>query len=667
MIQPNWNKFDLGFTEIVANYNNIIDKNNYRYIHPALKYSMQEVYVLICFEGQIDSIPKNFFKLDRLEKEGIAKGWVKMSNIAEFSYQINIQSINYGDRVFCKLDTSVKNIKVKGDENDNVGDTCVWKVDNNGQPFGITGQGVIIGIIDTGIEWAHENFIDSNLKTRILSVWDQELIPEENEKSPNLNLLDSSTNISYGVEYTENDINLALDSNNHRSIRHRDNKGHGTHVAGIAAGNGKMVDAIIENEKLKYAGVAPEASLIIVKAIGLYTEPKCFDERFKDAISYLFNKAANRPLVINCSFDDEIGPHDGYDKNMHEIINYINSKFNSIQLSETDFSRICVFSAGNEGNYKRHSKITLPSDKDEIIIELQFDDLRTFKKDDILVFLDFWYSNIDGISFGVVTPGAVIDPDSFLKVDVNPPENAKYSITHKRSTYSNISRNNCFIKLKTLKGGTYKIFIKREPGTDLEKQDVIIHLWMKSLDDEASPVGFKIIVNNPNLVNNNESTIGHLASAKNVITVGSYADKLNKMTSSSSIGPLVNHANPEINPEVKKPEICAPGYFIYSSRSRFDYNFEALVYNFEQILQIKNWPYLFKTGTSMAAPHVTGVIALMLENCPKMTREEILENLKQKAQSKPKKHDDSNMDSDEYESGMGIPNAIESIKLGCGN
>ena len=69
----------------------------------------------------------------------------------------------------------------------------------------------------------------------------------------------------------------------------------------------------------------------------------------------------------------------------------------------------------------------------------------------------------------------------------------------------------------------------------------------------------------------------------------------------------------------------------------------------------------------MAAPHVTGVIALMLENCPKMTREEILENLKQKAQSKPKKHDDSNMDSDEYESGMGIPNAIESIKLGCGN
>ena len=66
MIQPNWNKFDLGFTEIVANYNNIIDKNNYRYIHPALKYSMQEVYVLICFEGQIDSIPKNFFKLDRL-------------------------------------------------------------------------------------------------------------------------------------------------------------------------------------------------------------------------------------------------------------------------------------------------------------------------------------------------------------------------------------------------------------------------------------------------------------------------------------------------------------------------------------------------------------------------------------------------------------------------
>ena len=96
--------------------------------------------------------------------------------------------------------------------------------------FGLTGQGVIVGIIDTGLDYTHPDFRTYDGKTRILSFWDQ----SGNGDPPE--------GFSFGSEYTKEDIDLALSlSNPTEIIPPLDINGHGTAVAGIAAGGGMMI------------------------------------------------------------------------------------------------------------------------------------------------------------------------------------------------------------------------------------------------------------------------------------------------------------------------------------------------------------------------------------------------------------------------------------------
>src|SRR5262245_16709894 len=168
-------------------------------------------------------------------------------------------------------------------------------------PLGLTGKNVVVGIVDTGIDIFHRAFrhTDANGTTRILALWDQTLSPTKpGEHHP--------TGFDYGVEFEAPAINAALTANK-RPWRSVDEDGHGTHVAGIAAGNGAQPG----NGHLAgyYIGVAPEADLVIVKSFGL--------DHMLDATKYIIDYATSKgkAVVVNLSQGQEAGSgsHAGVD------------------------------------------------------------------------------------------------------------------------------------------------------------------------------------------------------------------------------------------------------------------------------------------------------------------------------------------------------------------
>ena len=125
-------------------------------------------------------------------------------------------------------------------------------------PLSRKGKGVVVGIIDSGIDWRHGSFVDENGKSRILAIWDQMLrFRAGDTRGPN----------NVGVVYNQDQLTNALKGN--ATVRTKDvdasnkREGHGTHVAGIAAGNGKPPTCCHVSQT--YVGVAPEAELIVVR------------------------------------------------------------------------------------------------------------------------------------------------------------------------------------------------------------------------------------------------------------------------------------------------------------------------------------------------------------------------------------------------------------------
>ena len=152
-----------------------------------------------------------------------------------------------------------------------------------------TGEGVIVGIIDTGIDWRHPDFRDpaDSLRSRIVAIWDQ-----TSDSRP------GALGFGYGREWTREEIEAALRGERPgppRDIDSGPSAGHGTFVAGIAAGNG--------NADSRYLGMAPGAEIAVVAIGHLGTSVGHFESSLLDASRYVFAMAERmgRPAVVNFS------------------------------------------------------------------------------------------------------------------------------------------------------------------------------------------------------------------------------------------------------------------------------------------------------------------------------------------------------------------------------
>ena len=211
--------------------------------------------------------------------------------------------------------------------------SCMTSVQSAFSPLGepLTGKGILVACIDSGVDYAHPDFRDPDGSTRILRLWDQS-IPGRPPRG-----------YSIGTEYTQEEINQALLAENRadreKIVPSRDLSGHGTGVLGIAAGNGRASDGV-------YRGVAYESELLVVK-LGTAREggfPRTTE--LLQGIDYAIRLAADRgqPVALNLSFGNNYGSHSGE--------SLLETYLDNAALNGR--SVICV-GMGNEGNQALHT------------------------------------------------------------------------------------------------------------------------------------------------------------------------------------------------------------------------------------------------------------------------------------------------------------------------
>lgn len=207
---------------------------------------------------------------------------------------------------------------------------CITQVQE--EPFSLAGQGTIVAVIDSGIDYEHPDFRNTDGSTRILALWDQTI-----EGNP-------PQGYRIGTEYTREDINRALESTLPMSVvPSTDTSTHGTHVAGIAAGNGRASQG-------RYRGVAPQAQMIVVKLGVPRSNSFPRTSELMQAVDYVIRRAGayGMPAAVNISFGNTYGAHNGTSL----LETYLNTVSNV-------WKNVIVTGTGNEGAAAGHTSGTL--------------------------------------------------------------------------------------------------------------------------------------------------------------------------------------------------------------------------------------------------------------------------------------------------------------------
>lgn len=163
---------------------------------------------------------------------------------------------------------------------------------------GLTGKGILVGVVDSGVDYFHPDFRNEDGSSRILRLWDQ-----SGDGNPPEGYIT-------GTEYTKEEIDRALtlgETEGRRLVPSRDFSGHGTAVLGIAAGNGRASNGVNR-------GVAYESDLLVVKMGNARENSFPRTTELMEGIDYLVRQAVKmgRPIAINISFGNNYGSHEPY-------------------------------------------------------------------------------------------------------------------------------------------------------------------------------------------------------------------------------------------------------------------------------------------------------------------------------------------------------------------
>ena len=256
------------------------------------------------------------------------------------------------------------------------------------------GAGVIVGFVDTGINYTDSLFRNVDGSTRIIGIWDQ------TNNSDNSNNIENETakpfsafSALYGTQYTAEEINLALNSDNPASIvPTRDENGHGTFLASIAAGN--------RDERAGFSGAAPQASIAMVKLkpAKQYLRDFYLIQDGADAyqendimmgVSYLYFLARkySMPLVVCIPLGTNMGSHMG----MSRLGQYLN------QVSLSNGSAV-ITAAGNETGARHHFRAVMDADTDEVTAELRVGEREAGFS------MELWAENMGAYTVGFISP-----------------------------------------------------------------------------------------------------------------------------------------------------------------------------------------------------------------------------------------------------------------------
>lgn len=428
------------------------------------------------------------------------------------------------------------------------------------------GAGVIVGFVDTGINYTDSLFRNVDGSTRIIGIWDQ------TNNSDNSNNIENETakpisafSALYGTQYTAEEINLALNSDNPASIvPTRDENGHGTFLASIAAGN--------RDERAGFSGAAPQASIAMVKLKPAKQYLRDFyliqdgAEAYQEndimmGVSYLYFLARkySMPLVVCIPLGTNIGSHMG----MSRLGQYLN------QVSLSNGSAV-ITAAGNETGARHHFRAVMDASTDEVTAELRVGEREAGFS------MELWAENMGAYTVGFISPTGEVARE--ISVPLRGENTVSFLLEQTQITvYTQIADVSAgsqfiFMRFENPMSGIWRILIRN--SLDIRET---FHIWL--------PVRGFITDETYFLRPDPDTIITDPGNARYPITVTAYDHTKNSIYIHASRGYSLSGRI--------KPDLAAPGVNILGA-------------------SVSGRRLTRMSGTSVSAAHLAGAAAILL-------------------------------------------------------
>ena len=416
------------------------------------------------------------------------------------------------------------------------------------------GQGVLVGFIDTGILYQHPAFRNTDGTTRITSIWDQTI-----QDGP------PPSGFNYGTEYTADNINIALGSNDPLSVLpSTDTNGHGTATASITAGS--------INTENSFSGVVPESNLVVVKLKeakqnlkDLFLVPDtvlCYQDSDELlATQYLRQTAIslNRPLVICIALASSQNGHDGEGSTSFLLDYYTQTPKIGVSCA-----------AGNEGNNRRHyySDITSAPYQDEFELQVS--------GNDSMFSMEIWPNSPATLTIEIISPLGETTQIIYPRINSCTPftfARSQTIIWVNNYLLEQESGSQCIlIRLSNPDEGVWNFRVQ-----NINDENFSFHSWLPSGELISNDTYF--IQSSP------DTTITVPGNAEHVLTVTAYNQSNDTILLESSRG--------YTRTGIVKPDVAAPGFELTCATLPGEYG--------------------SYTGTGAAAAHAAGIMAMLFE------------------------------------------------------
>jgi hypothetical protein len=472
---------------------------------------------------------------------------------------------------------------------------------------GLTGDGVILGVYDSGLDLTHDDFLRPDGTTRVVFAWDQ---TGAGTAAPGAV---GGHTFTYGAECSA----AVIDAGGCGMV---DRVGHGTHVTGIAAADGSATGR--DQPAWRFAGGAPDVDLVIVKGgDGAYTA-----DRLVDGVAYIFARAEalGRPAVVNLSLSSQSGPHDGTTL-LEEALDALAGP-----------GRIVVAGAGNSGDHRNTTPVAANGPLHaqgtgagtHAVRVPPYQPQPGAANDGAL--LELWYDGVDSLSITVTTPaGASLTVATGDSASLDT-DGGAIAIMNALDGPSPLNGDH---------GALIGIVDAREAAppdsgrwaiqvaADAVNGTGVYHLWMTG----ATFASLQRTVLEGGTTN--RYLVGVPGSADRVIAAGAHVTRhrwtgvggdVESFPLQEPLGAIAYFSSPGPRRDgVSKPDLTAPGKMVMAARSK-----DAVLWDsFPELVEADS-VHAALLGTSMASPGTAAAAALLLQVDPELAPEEVRDALR---------------------------------------